>query len=198
MDIGIAGAGIAGLATALALHPQRTDDVRIRLFERSVAPGEAGAGIQISPNGCAVLKRLGLLQRLVDISAAPSAIRIVSARDQRCHVTVPLGSAVVSRYGHPYLTVHRQAFHELLHTAVIEQDGVPPNLFGTGVDEVIDLQDHGMLRLTTGEEVTFDLVVGADGIHSRVREVVGEDVLPRFTGDAFDNTSWGTTPRHAT
>ncbi len=185
MDVGIAGAGIAGLTTALTLNglnPQLMDDVRIQLFERSSAPGEAGAGIQISPNGCSVLDRLGLLDPLVDISSAPVAIRIVSARNQRCHVTVPLGSAAVLRYGYPYLTVHRQALHELLHSAVTDQIGQDAILFDAGVDEVIDHPDHGLLRLTTGEQMTLDLVVGADGIHSSVRDVVGEDVLPRFTG----------------
>ena len=185
MEVGIAGAGIAGLMTALALCAagrQWTTDVRCHLIERSPTPGEAGAGIQISPNGCAVFDRLGLLGSLIEISSAPSAIRIVTADNQRCHVSVPLGQVAEERYGYPYLTVNRQQLHGLLMSQVDSLGECATMQFDAEINQVRDEPDRAWLAMTNGQKRSFDLVVGADGIHSCVRDVVGKPDTPRFTG----------------
>ncbi len=80
LKITVAGAGIGGLAAAIALA-RRGHDVRVA--ERSDAIGEVGAGIQISPNGAAVLKALGLTEALENASIRADAVRLIDGPSGR-------------------------------------------------------------------------------------------------------------------
>jgi salicylate hydroxylase len=100
----IAGAGIGGLTTALALAQK---GFRAAVFEQSARLEEAGAGIQLSPNAMHVLLALGLGEALRPHAVSAESIRIRKARSGREIVRVPLGLYAERRHGAPYWMIHR-------------------------------------------------------------------------------------------
>ena len=110
----IAGGGIAGLASALALARRRH---RVDLLEQAVAFGEVGAGIQLGPNVTRRLQQLEVWEPLVRIAARPDALVVRSATDGREIARLPLGNAMLHSYAAPYFCVHRADLHALLLAA---------------------------------------------------------------------------------
>jgi len=179
----IAGGGIAGLASALALARRRH---RVDLLEQAVAFGEVGAGIQLGPNVTRRLQALGVSEGLMRIAARPEALVVRSALVGKEIARLPLGNAMLHSYAAPYLCVHRADLHAVLLAAA---------------------RGTGAVRLTTGARVTqvtargeaicvasadsrvweADGLIGADGLWSTVRPSVIEDASPpRATG----HTAW--------
>ncbi|MEP7210998.1 MAG: FAD-dependent monooxygenase [Alphaproteobacteria bacterium] len=182
MKIVVAGAGIGGLATALALA--RTGH-SVDVIERAPALGDVGAGIQISPNAVKVLRALGLEQRLLATASRPQFLELRLGRSGRHIFAIPMGLASVKRYGAPYLHLHRADLLGLLHDAAVEA-GVQIRL-GAAIAAYAGQGQQVRVDLASGEPVVADLLVGADGMRSIVRrqmlgeEMLGED-MPRFTG----------------
>src|SRR5688500_4311932 len=104
MRVAVAGAGIAGLATAVALARRGSD---VDLFERSPRLEEIGAGIQLSPNAMAVLERLDIASGLAGQLVQPKSIDIYDGRSGARLTSIPLGDAARTRYGAPYGLIHR-------------------------------------------------------------------------------------------
>ena len=100
----VAGAGIGGLTTAIALAEQR---FHVIVLEKAPQLDEAGAGIQLSPNASGVLIRLGLEKHLIERVVTPDDISIVAAGSGRPIVRIPLGASAQMRYGAPYWIAHR-------------------------------------------------------------------------------------------
>ncbi|MCX8256082.1 MAG: FAD-dependent monooxygenase, partial [Beijerinckiaceae bacterium] len=99
MRVLIAGAGIGGLTSALALARV---GVETTLIERAETLAEAGAGLQLSPNATRILARLGLLDTIAATATRPSGVRVRSARSGRTLSFMPLDTAE-ARWGAPYL-----------------------------------------------------------------------------------------------
>lgn len=173
-DISILGAGIAGLSLAGALQLQ---GVTATVFERAPQFNEIGAGLQLSPNATLLLGRLGVLEQLRDQGVEPDAIEIRRwADDTLLHRTV-LGSTCAKKFGAPYLCVARAD----LHAALISAVGKTPITLGKECSAVSRTVDGMQLSFADGTTHDSDVVVGADGIRSTVRQVLSED-QPRFTG----------------
>ena len=111
----IAGAGIGGLATALALL---RSGYEVDLYEQAHELKEVGAGVQISPNGTRVLHELGVGAALRELSCEASGKEIRLWSTGQTWKLFDLGSVSVQRYGHPYLTVYRPDLIEVLAQAV--------------------------------------------------------------------------------
>jgi len=174
----IAGAGIGGLTAALALLRAGFD---VTVCEQAAVLGEVGAGVQISANGTRVLHALGLAQALERIAWQPEgkAIRLWDTGES--WPLFDLGAESVARYGFPYHMYHRADLHGLLVEAVraVKPDAIRLNARAAGVD-----QDAGgaALVLGDGSVVRGDAVIGADGIHSVVREALFGPDEPADTG----------------
>ena len=174
----IAGAGIGGLTAALALLRR---GIEVEIYEQASALREVGAGVQISPNGTRVLHALGIGEQVTALScqAAGKEIRLWSTGE-----TWPLfdlGEVSVREYGFPYLTVYRPDLLSCLVEAVQRADPAAIRL-GSRV-ESFDQSDAGVvLRLAGGRPARGDALIGADGIHSRVRDGLFGADAPRFTG----------------
>ena len=185
----VAGAGIGGLTTALALARR---GFRVRLFDQMERLEEAGAGIQLAPNATRILIGLGLADRLKTRIVEPAAIRLRSGPSGRELAVLalqapPAGAGMTERYGAPYWVIHRADLHKSLAEAVAAESGISLTLgapvndftaFGRGVRATV----HPRRREWTGEGYDGAVLIGADGLWSRLRAQLGDRAAPRFAG----------------
>jgi len=169
-DILIAGGGIGGLAAALAITRAGS---RVRLFEQADAWGEIGAGVQLGPNATRLLRDWGLEKPLAEIAAFPRQLTVNRMGDGAPLARLRLGQGMRTRYGAPYYTVHRADLHALLLKAV---RGCGAELqLGQRIAQISQTSDTVHLQLADGRAAQGSLLVGADGVWSRVREQVLAD-----------------------
>lgn len=174
----IAGAGLGGLAAALALL-QRGIDVEV--YEQASELREVGAGVQISANGSRVLHALGIAAAVEREACEASGKEIRLWSTGRSWKLFDLGAESVARYGFPYFTVYRPDLHAALVAGV---RGAKPDAIRLGARVAGFSQQAGRvrLRLDDGTVAEGDALIGADGIHSAVRHgLFGEDQA-RFSG----------------
>lgn len=174
----IAGAGLGGLAAALALIRR---GFRVTVLEQAAALGEVGAGVQIGANGMCVLDHLGLWPALKPLAWQPEGKRIYHYRTGESWPLYDLGAISVERYGFPYCMFHRADLHAVLAAAVAEAqpDAIRLNA------KLADVEQDGaraIALLESGERVSGAALVGADGIHSVVRRALFGPDDPQFTG----------------
>ncbi|MEK7944010.1 FAD-dependent monooxygenase [Pigmentiphaga sp. YJ18] len=176
--VAIIGAGIGGLAAALALLRRGID---VDVYEQATDLKEVGAGIQTTPNGSRVLLELGLgdeLQRYATFSKGKDTYLWNTGQKRPF---MPLGEQSVDSYGAPYVTFHRADLHGMLLRAVLQAKPGAVHL-GKQLD-ALSQDDRGVrMRFVDGSEATAPLMVGADGIHSRVRQILLGPDKPAFTG----------------
>jgi len=177
LRVAVAGAGIAGLAFAAALHRAGID---CHVYEQAEHLTEVGAGVQVAPNATRLLHRLGLRDRLRAVAVAPQAIEMRRWDDGRLLQRTPLGSLCRRRFGAPYYAVHRADLHSGL-LSLARPDRVH---LGARLVAVTQSTDEARLHLSDGTTVAADLVVGADGIHSIAREQIVAD-QPRYSGQTI-------------
>ncbi len=164
----ISGGGIAGLTAALCLAKAGN---RVKVFERAEVLEPLGAGIQISPNAFHVLNSLGLGRELLSIGDVPDAILMMNALKGSELATIPLGLYIQNKYDAPYIVIHRADLQNILLKAC--QDN--PDITITFGAEIADAAIHqnGVTALVKTDErmkeIVGELLVGADGIHSSVR-----------------------------
>lgn len=177
-EILIAGGGIGGLVAALALL-QRGASVRV--FEQAESLREIGAGVQISPNGSRILDALGLLDEARAIGVQPIGKEIRLWNSGERWPLFDLGASAESDYGFPYLMLHRADLHALLARAVMR---VAPEAISLGSKIIAVEQDTRSVTvsLSSGRSQSGDILIGADGVHSVVRNAVGKSVRASFTG----------------
>ncbi|TCD14573.1 FAD-dependent oxidoreductase [Oricola cellulosilytica] len=180
-DILIAGAGIAGLTTALALAQRGLAVTVVDSFEK---PSEVGAGLQLAPNASRLLAKLGVLDALAGRAIAPEAIRLGNAASGEILLDMPITTAWLERMGAPYLTAQRAALHGVLYDAAIAD---PAITLKTGHRLTGGKENGGRIELAleTGDgerAITTGILIGADGIWSRARELVRGSARPRPTG----------------
>ncbi|RZW01475.1 MAG: monooxygenase [Rhodobacteraceae bacterium] len=164
MKITIAGAGIAGLAAARALASHGHD---VRVCEKSPVISEVGAGLQVSPNGYAVIRALGLADALDAVSIGAETVRLIDGPSGRGLATLDL-TRQASDMGWRF--VHRARLIDVLKAGAEEAGAT------LEVDAAISPPPAG--AALDGD----DLLIGADGLKSEVRKRVDEASKPFFTG----------------
>lgn len=164
MRIAVAGGGIAGLTSAVALADK---GFHVDIYERSATLEEVGAGIQLSPNAVGILQRLGVFDRLRDAIVEPRAIEIVHAGNGRQIATIPLGEAVKKRHGAPYCLIHRGDLQMRLLDAVHTSNAIALNLDAPIRDAAVTAE-RAVFQVSDRREGA-DILVAADGIHSAIR-----------------------------
>ena len=176
----IAGGGIGGLTAAACLLEAGFD---VEVFEQAPELGEIGAGIQISANAGRVLRHLGLLDAVDDVAVKPGEYRFRLYDSGEVLQTIPLGGTYAERHGVPYYTVHRADFHALLAARVqaLKPDAIR---LATRVEDFEQTSGGVSLSLIDGSTVGGDLLIGADGIRSVVRERIVGPTPINYTGDA--------------
>lgn len=161
----IAGGGIGGLATAIALAQR---GIPARVLERRSRLSEAGAGIQIGPNGVRALRRLGADRLLAASAARPSAITVRDGAGGTVLARLPLGDWIEKRHGAPYWVAHRRD----LQTALLERTAELPLASITTGFAVADVEITNIgvrVRSDAGDAAEGIALVAADGQFSRLR-----------------------------
>jgi salicylate hydroxylase len=167
----IAGAGIGGLATAIALSQA---GVKVAIYEKTDKLEEFGAGLQVTPNASRVLARLGVLERVRQFSSTPNAILALRGSDNAALMRLPLHDAE-RRWGAEYLVIHRADLQAALVEAVRGQPGTALWLGAavTGFEADGDTISVGLQRGPATARDEADLLIGADGLRSQVRNRMG-------------------------
>lgn len=180
MKIAIIGGGIGGLTAALALSQNAHD---ITVFERSAGIREIGAGVQISPNAGRLLHSLGLGAAYSEISVNPHRVVLRRWEDDSIIRATDLDESFLSQHQVPLANVARNELVEILGSAVAVRANVTLK-FSTHAVKVEPGDASSEVIFADGSSQSFDIVVGADGIHSVVRPCVGGIDKPRFSGSA--------------
>jgi 6-hydroxynicotinate 3-monooxygenase len=173
--IAVIGAGLGGMTVAGAL--QRSG-FPVKVYEQASAFSRIGAGIHLSANVMLAMRRLGIEQVLSDIGLHPDAF--VSRQWDTGEVTfeLPLDPASEAHYGAAYINVHRGDLHAVLESAL-----APGTIaFGKKLRDIDDTGTTMRLHFDDGDGAEADLVIGADGLSSKVRELLLGPEPPRYTG----------------
>jgi len=203
LQIAIVGAGMGGLAVAATLRQAGFD---VQVYEQASRFGRIGAGIQMMPNSMKVLRRIGIEDRLRAVAFAPYSHLNRDGYTGEMTRELPMPESL---YGAPYLCMHRAELHDALASAV------PADIIHLG-KKLVGLDQKGgevTLSFADGTTATAGAVIGADGVHSIVRDfIVGPDapihrgriayraVFPASLMGGFDigrsRTKWWGTDRH--
>lgn len=203
----IAGAGIGGLCAALALAKHGFE---VAVYEQSKQLGEVGAGLQLSPNAMHVLQALGIDKQVKAKAFSPESAVMRHYRTGKTYFTVPLAASAIKKYGADYLHIHRADLHSTLLDAC-QNLGISFHL-GQAIQsykhslQKHDSQKHSSqklslqktpiqkpspnnlnpqkltIQLVNGECLKADLLIGADGIKSKVQACMLGQTSAKFTG----------------
>lgn len=183
LRIAIVGAGIGGLAAAALLKRAGHD---VRVYEQASRFARVGAGIQMTPNAMKVLRGLGLEARLRMTAFRPPAG--ISREWDSGEITneLKMGAEIEARFGAPFLMLHRAELHGAIASAV------PPGIVMPGKKLAgLEAGTHAVtLAFADGTRAQADAVIGADGVHSVVREILFGPESPRFTGRVAYRTTF--------
>ncbi|MEQ8446549.1 MAG: FAD-dependent monooxygenase [Pelagibacterium sp.] len=174
-EIAICGGGVGGLACALALIKAGH---KVTVFERAEQFLRIGADVNLTPNAVKALDGLGIGEALRKTAARP-AYRISRTWDTGEETSrLPMSKAAEEKYGAPQLTIHRGDLLQAMEAAI------DPAAIRLG-RQVVSVETGGerpAVVFADGKTESFDLVIGADGIHSAVRTSLFGADAPEFTG----------------
>ncbi|KAI8676978.1 FAD-binding-3 domain-containing protein [Fusarium sp. Ph1] len=167
LRVAIIGAGIGGLSAAIGLRRQGH---QVNLYEKSSFAVELGAGIHLTPNGNGILRRWGIF-------AEEFGGTLLNRRFEfHCNGEPILDEDLTTpnlRWEHPWHLVHRVALHERLKRAATGEDGRGlPAILHTSSEVVHVSPERGKITLVDGTIIEADVIIGADGVHSRSRQFI--------------------------
>lgn len=176
-DVLVVGGGIGGLATALSAARAGR---RVHLVEQSPEFGEIGAGLQLGPNAMRAFDVLGVYDAVVRTAVFPTRAVVRDAVDGSLLTELAFGPAFVERYGYPYVVAHRRDVLDALLDGCRTHPGITLENGRTAAG-VSEEEDGAAVRFADGDTYRAALVVGADGIRSRVRQLI-DTTDPVFSG----------------
>lgn len=178
----IAGGGIGGLTTALALARH---GIASHVYEARPKLPREGAGIQLGPNATRILRSLGMADALEPYTVSPDCIVVNDGVRGRELARLPLGTWIAQRHGAPYWVVHRAALLDALWSAAKAQSRITLG-WGRTVAHIEDRADAAevTVRFADGDSASGSMLIGADGLWSRVRTHVDPGFRLVYSGVA--------------
>ncbi|EMA44341.1 hypothetical protein C448_08709 [Halococcus morrhuae DSM 1307] len=173
-DVAIIGAGIGGLCTAIGLQNRGFDPI---VFERTNELRPVGFGIGIGPNGMQALNELGVADAVIEQGVVLDRIEL---RTEAGQLLMPMDfRAPANRLGldHVMVAIHRADLQSIL-VERLSKERLRLGVECEGIDP-----EQPAVQFAAGNEKTANLVVGADGIDSTVREHVLPGNQPRYAGE---------------
>ena len=183
LSVAIVGAGMGGLATAAAL---RRVGIDVTVYEQAAQFARIGAGIQIGCNAMKVLRALGLEARMRGQSFYPRSWNNRDWNSGDVKFDMIFGETAERRFGAPYLLAHRGDLHAAL-ASIVPDDCIRLDHRLVGLDETAD---GVRLTFANGATAFADAVVGADGVHSIVRDILFGVSKANFTGRIAYRTTY--------
>ncbi|GKT42347.1 FAD-dependent monooxygenase OpS4 [Colletotrichum spaethianum] len=177
LKVAIVGAGIGGLSAAIALRRQghQVDTFvltfgGLQLYEQSRLANETGAAVHLAPNSNGLLRRWGIYAE--NFGANPS--HHFKERDQHNQGGFDVEvKKTADMWQHPWQLVHRAYLHNEIRNVATAEDGVsPPAKLHVSSKVISANPEKGELQLEDGTTVQADVILGADGIYSKLRKCV--------------------------
>ena len=180
MNVIIVGAGIGGLVSALCLDAKGH---KVKIYEQAEILSELGAGIQLSPNATKVLNYLGLFKDLEPYIFEPNSFQFLNFSTGKVISERKLGEAIKKDFNSPNYDIHRADLQRvLLNKIKVKNIDIHPNMKVTNVGN----NKNSAFIEVDGKEIQADLVIGADGIHSKVSDSLFGKKEIIYTG----NVAW--------
>ena len=174
----VVGGGLGGASVALALARK---GFAVRLLEQAPEFGVIGYGIQLGPNAFAMFDKLGVSDAVLRKSIVPKAVLMIDSVDAGVIARIPTGASFTARFKRPYIVIHRVDLHRILLDAceaVANVELMPL----TGAEHYEDLGDRIRLRTQDNRTIEGAALVGADGLHSTIRQQMLAEGEPRMVG----------------
>jgi 6-hydroxynicotinate 3-monooxygenase len=173
--VAVIGAGLGGMTVAGLLQRH---GFPVNVYEQAPAFSRIGAGIHLSSNVMLVMRRLGIETTLSDIALHPDAFVSRQWDTGEVLFELPFDPASEARYGAAYINVHRGDLHSVLESAL-----VPATIaFGKKLSHIDSSSSAVRLFFEDGSQAEADLVIGADGLNSKVRDHLLGPEKPHYTG----------------
>ena len=180
MNVIIVGAGIGGLVSALCLDAKGH---KVKIYEQAEILSELGAGIQLSPNATKVLNYLGLFKDLEPYIFEPNSFQFLNFSTGKVITERKLGEAIKKDFNSPNYDIHRADLQRvLLNKIKVKNINIHSNMKVTNVGN----NKNSAFVEVDGKEIQADLVIGADGIHSKVSDSLFGKKEIIYTG----NVAW--------
>ena len=183
LRVAIVGAGMGGLATAAAL---RRVGIEVAVYEQAAQFARLGAGIQVGCNAMKVLRELGLERKMRQQSFYPRSWNNRDWRTGDVKFDMIFGETAERKFGAPYLLAHRGDLNAALASAVPDEC-VKLSHRLVGLDQA---GDGIRLSFANGATAGADAVVGADGVHSVVRDILFGATPVKYTGRIAYRTTY--------
>jgi 2-polyprenyl-6-methoxyphenol hydroxylase-like FAD-dependent oxidoreductase len=172
----IIGGGIAGASMALFL---KRIGWEATIFEAYPQRSDIGGGLQIAPNGMRVLKALGIANQIIKKGTIPTETRF---QNQQGRVLARINKEMKEKYGQPSINILRSALHISL-VEEVQKQGIEIQYKKRLVDLANRENEQVVAYFEDGSEARGDILIGADGLHSRTRAVILPDgPKPEYTG----------------
>lgn len=173
--IAIVGAGLGGAAAATLLQKA---GFQVDVYEQAPAFSRIGAGIHMGPNIMKIFRRMGIEQQLSEMGSHPDFWFSRDGASGDYLSRIPLGEFARKEYGAAYITVHRGDLHAL------QMSTIAPGTthFNKCLTRLEETDTHVNLFFSDGTRTQADIVIGADGINSKIREELLGAEKPLYSG----------------